>query len=156
VDPISLIVLALAAGAAAGLKPVAAEAVRDSYAAIKQLISRKYGRVDLAPLEEKPSSEAKRASLTEDLQEAGAGSDAELLARARELVALVEQHDAAAAEAIGVDLGKVKAEFLRVGDVVATAGTGFRVAEGEFTGGVEFGNVRVGPGGADTANPPRQ
>ena len=123
-DPVSLIVLALAAGAAAGLKSTAAEAVQDGYSAIKALIRRKYTRIDLAPLEEKPESEAKRASLTEDLQDAGAGSDAELIAQARQLVALVAQHDSSAAAAVGIDLGKVKAEFLRVGDVVATQGTG--------------------------------
>jgi hypothetical protein len=147
-----MIVLALAAGAAAGLKPAAEQAVRDAYAGIKRLIQDRYAQIELAPLEQKPESEAKRASLTEDLEEAGAGNDEELLAQARALVAVVEQHDAAAAAAVGVDLEKIKAGFLRIGSVDAE-GTGVRVKEGEFEGGIDIGDVRAGKAGPEAANP---
>ena len=77
-DPVTMIVLALAAGAAAGLKPTAEQAVKDAYAGVKALILRKYANVDLTLLERKPDSEAKRQCMREDLADAGAGKDSEL------------------------------------------------------------------------------
>jgi hypothetical protein len=62
-DPVSFIVAALAAGAAAGLKDTAAAAVKDAYAGVKGWIQTRYGRVDLGALEQKPGSEVKRAAL---------------------------------------------------------------------------------------------
>ena len=50
-DPtITIIVTALVAGAAAGLKPTAEKAIKDAYAGIKALIQRKYGDVGLVGL----------------------------------------------------------------------------------------------------------
>ncbi|MDQ3606970.1 MAG: hypothetical protein M3418_12400, partial [Gemmatimonadota bacterium] len=82
-DPISIIVAALAAGAAAGLKSNAEKVVADAYEGIKALIKRRYSRVDLTPIETKPESEKKRESVAEDLEEAGAAEDLELLDQAK-------------------------------------------------------------------------
>ena len=43
--------------------------MKDAYGALKRLLSGKHG-VDIAPLERKPDSEAKQASLKEDLGDA--------------------------------------------------------------------------------------
>src|SRR5215210_7285808 len=118
-DPISIIVAALAAGAVAGLKPTAEQAVKDTYAGIKALIQRKYRSVDLSSLEKKPESETKRASVAEDLTDAGAAQDVELLERAKALLDAVAHHDQAAARAIGVDLEDVRAAALRIQEVTA-------------------------------------
>jgi hypothetical protein len=142
-DPISIIVAALAAGAAAGLKPAAEQAVKDAYAGIKALIQRKYGGVDLSSLEKKPESETKRASVAEDLIDAGAAQDAELLERAKALLDAVAQHDLSVARAIGVDLEKVRAAALKIQEVTSE-GTGVRVREGEFTGDIDIGTVQAG------------
>jgi hypothetical protein len=152
-DPVSMIVAALAAGAAAGLKDTAADAVRDAYASVKRLIQSRYRDVELEPLEAKPESEAKRASLAEDLEDAGAGSDRDLLELVRELVAAIERDDPAAAAAVGVDLEQVKAASLRVRGVVAE-GTGVRVRWSEFAGDVDISDVRAGRGGGGPINPP--
>jgi hypothetical protein len=64
-DPITIIVTALAAGAAAGLKPTAEQAIKDAYAGIKVLMLRKYETLSLEALEQKPDSETKQASLAE-------------------------------------------------------------------------------------------
>ena len=149
-----MIVMALAAGAAAGLKPAAEQAVKDAYAGIKRLIQDKYGQVDLAPVEQKPDSKAKRDSLTEDLEEAGAASDEELRRQAQELAALIERYDAPAAETVGIDIAKVKTGLMEFGDVETTAGTGVRIRETEAEG-MTFGDVRTGPG-AGPVNPPRE
>ncbi|RIK53553.1 MAG: hypothetical protein DCC57_08160 [Chloroflexi bacterium] len=144
-EPVTLIVTAVALGAAAGLKPTVEQAVKDAYAGIKTLILRKYGAVGLEAVEKKPDSKPKQESLAEDLQEAGAAQDTELLAQAQALIDAVEQSKigAEAAVAIGVDLKKVKAAALRIADVTAS-GTGVKVEEGEFTGDVDIRGVRAG------------
>src|SRR3954471_15536672 len=137
-DPVSLIVMALASGAAAGLKPAAEQAVKDAYAAVKSLIQRKYAGIDLGQLERRPDSEAKRSSVAEDLKDAGAAQDQELLDGAKTLMDAVEQHDPAAAAAIGINLTDVKAQFLRAQQVVAegAGARGVQIERGEFSGGI--------------------
>ena len=142
-DPITIIVTALVAGAAAGLRPMAEEAIKDAYAGIKALIQRKYGDVDLAALEKKPESEAKRASVTEDLSDAGAGDDAELLEQAKALLDTIKQYERQAAEAIGVDFEEVEAAYFKLKKVRAT-GTGVKVRKGKFSDGIEIGEVEAG------------
>jgi hypothetical protein len=150
-DPITLIVIALAAGAAAGLKPTAEQAVKDAYAGVKALIQRKYAKVDLSPLERKPESEDKRESLRKNLANIGADKDQELLDRVKLLLEALEKQDAATPAAIGIDLKEVKAAFLKIQKVVAE-GTGVKLEKSEFSGGIEFGEVRAGRGDS-TGNP---
>ena len=152
-DPVSLIVMALAAGAAAGLKPAAENAVKDAYAGIKRLIQDRYAKVDVAPLEQKPESEAKQASLEEDLKESGAGADEELLAKAREVFAAVKEHDPEAAAAVGVLIEDVGADNLRIKKIEAT-GTGLELKRSKFEGDIDIGEVRAGGGGPTSRNPP--
>lgn len=142
-DPITMIVLALAAGAAAGIKPTAEQAIKDAYAGVKALIQRKYAAVDLTPLERKPESEAKRESVREDLTDTGAGEDQELLESVNELLVALEKHTPETAAAIGIDLKEVKAAYLKAEKVVAE-GTGVKVEKSEFSGGIELGEVQAG------------
>lgn len=150
-DPVTLIVTAVAAGAAAGLKDTATSAVKDAYGAVKGLLLRRYGRVKLDDLERKPASDAKRASVAEDLAEAGAADDDELLELARQLVATVREDDAEAGQAIGIDLADVEAEFIRVGKITST-GTGFRGEGIRLQGGLEVDAINAG-GRSDPENP---
>ena len=147
-DPISLIVATLAAGAAAGMKTTAEQVVKDAYASVKALIQRKYAKVDLAPLERKPDSEAKRESLREDLAGTGAGEDKELLDRINALLEIIEKKAPDAAAAIGVDLKDVKAASLKAQKVIAE-GTGVKVERSEFSGDIDLGEVRAGNVGND-------
>jgi hypothetical protein len=142
-DPVSIVVTSLAAGALAGLKPTAEAAVKDAYQGIKALIRRKYGSVDVTPIENKPDSQAKRASVAEDLKEAGADNDTELLEAARALLELIRKSAPETGPAIGVDLEKVSAAALRIREVDAE-GTGIRVRESTFTGDIDIGSVRAG------------
>jgi hypothetical protein len=152
-DPVSFIVAALAAGAAAGLKDTAAAAVRDAYAEVRGWIQSRYGGVDVGALEQKPGSEAKRASLAEDFEDAGAGSDEELLELARKLVAVVDRHDPAAAARIGISLEDLKGASLTISRVEAAGDAEIRVAKSEFTGDVEISDVHAGQGGGRQGNP---
>jgi hypothetical protein len=91
VDPITLIVAALVAGAAAGLKDTASAAVKDAYSGLRSLIRSRFGHHDqaldeqLAAVDQKPDTDP--APLAEKLRSAGAGDDAELVQAARALLA---------------------------------------------------------------------
>jgi hypothetical protein len=148
VDPISLIVVALATGAAAGLKSTAETAVRDAYAGLKRLLTDRYRHIDVSPVEHKPSSEAKRSSLEEDLRETGAADDAELLREAKALLDLVAERDPAAARTVGVDLENIRAAFVDI-DTVRSGGIGVRGREWDVKGGVRIKGVEATgrPGG---------
>jgi hypothetical protein len=142
-DPVTLIVAALAAGAATGLKDTAATAVREAYSALKAFLSHRYGKVRIDDVESKPESEAKRESLTEDLTEAGAAKDQELLDLARQLVVALRENDASAGQVIGVDLDHLEADFVKIGKVSST-GTGVRAADVRLKGGFEVDDVNAG------------
>jgi hypothetical protein len=94
VDQVAVIVAALAAGAAAGVKDAASSAVKDAYDSLKALVRSRFGRHgrsadgDLATLEAAPGSDA--GPLVEQLRSIGAGADDELVTAAR---ALLEQAD---------------------------------------------------------------
>jgi hypothetical protein len=102
--------------------------------------------VDVSPLEKKPDSTSKRDSLREDL-EALAGTqhavDDELVEAARRVAEAVAADEPQAAAAIGVDLERVKAAFLTV-QSVRSSGTGVRVRDGKFSGGIAIGKVEAG------------
>jgi hypothetical protein len=98
-DPITLIVTALAAGAALGVKDAASSAVKDAYAGLKALVGKRLaGRPDaevvLARYENAP--ETWQAPLMAELDEAGAGHDRDLAAAARALMNLVDEAGARA------------------------------------------------------------
>ncbi len=66
-NPLTSLVTALAAGAAAALKPTMEQAVKDGYAALKGLIQRKYVQVQVDQLEANPSSKNCRGVVEEEL-----------------------------------------------------------------------------------------
>lgn len=144
-DPISIIVTALATGAAAGLKPTAAKVIQDAYEGIKGLILRKYGETSVPLLEKDPASVSRRGVVKEELERAEAGSDPELLTQAKVLLGAVQQHAPEAAEKIGVDLEEIKGASLRISDILAS-GTGVKVRKAELTGDIEIKGVRAGGG----------
>jgi hypothetical protein len=93
-EPTTIIATAIVTGAAAAAGDVAAQAVKDGYAALKALVVRKFGgKADVESaiegVEKKPDSEARQAVLREELEAAGAGQDAEVLRQARELLEAV-------------------------------------------------------------------
>lgn len=98
-DPVTLILTALGAGAALGVKDTASQAVKDAYSSLKALVrGRLAGRGDgelvLARYEESPDTWG--APLSRELTATGAGDDACLVAAAQALMTLA---DAAGSEA---------------------------------------------------------
>src|SRR5689334_20841802 len=93
-DPITLIVTALAAGAALGLKDTASTAVTDAYAGLKALVTRKLaGRpaADVVLSGHEKAPETWQAPLIAELSEAGADHDPGLVAAAQALMSLVDE-----------------------------------------------------------------
>lgn len=91
-DPITLIVTALAAGAALGVQDTASAMVKDAYASLKALVKKRLGggpgaEMVLAKHEQAP--EIWQAPLMAELAETGADRDDDLVAAAQALLDLV-------------------------------------------------------------------
>jgi hypothetical protein len=113
-DPVTLVIGALAAGAATALEESATSAVSRAYRKLKQLVSdRLVGARDQAALERYESDpHARTGELTEVLTASGAAYEETVLAAAREMMALIDPSGTAAGkyvidlrEAQGVQFG---------------------------------------------------
>jgi hypothetical protein len=151
-DPLISIVMALAAGAAAALKPVAEQVIKDSYAGLKALITRKYAQVQVDQLEANPSSKNRRRVVEEELAAAGADQDTEVLQQAQALLEAIQRQAPETAAAIGVDLKEIEGAALAIRRVTA-AGTGVKVERGKFSGDITIEDVQAGGSGGARPNP---
>jgi hypothetical protein len=93
VEPVTLIMTALAAGAAAGGKDTAATVVKDAYEGLKHLVATRFSgkpsaEVALAEHENDPATW--QAPLTKALAEARTGQDEQILAAARRVLELAD------------------------------------------------------------------
>ena len=91
-DPITLIVTALTAGAAQGITDTASAMVKDAYARLKALVKKRLADEPSAELmlaKHERSPETWQAPLMAELAEAGADRDRDLIAAAKALLDLV-------------------------------------------------------------------
>jgi hypothetical protein len=151
-DPLTSLVTALAAGAAAALQSTVEQVVKDGYTALKGLIQRKYAQVNLDQLEANPSSKSRRGVVEEDLAAVKADQDAEVLQHAQALLEVIKSHAPEAAAAIGVDLKEIEGASLAIRRVIAT-GTGVKVEQGKFSGDITIEDVQAGHQGGPPPNP---
>ena len=89
IDPVSLIIAALVAGASASAKDVAGMAVKDAYSTLKDLIKRKFvdskkAEETLANHEEDPDTYEK--PMKKVLQQSGADQDQQIIQAAEQLL----------------------------------------------------------------------
>jgi hypothetical protein len=92
VDPITLIVTALAAGAALGAQDTVSAMVKDAYAGLKVLVRKRLGGrpgAELVLARHDQAPETWQAALTAELAETGADGDRDLIAAAQALLDLV-------------------------------------------------------------------
>lgn len=108
-DPLSLVVAALASGAAAVCKPAAEQVVKDAYEALKGYIKRKWERVGVEALEREPGRTSLQLVVHEDLEQAQAAADRQLLEQARAVLAAVQAHDPDAARESGITIENLEA-----------------------------------------------
>lgn len=154
-DPVATITAALAAGAIAGLKPTAEQAVRDAYAAFVGLVRRRFGSAPIDAIEPTPEVGPARERAAAALRAAGADADAEALTQAHEFLGLLARHDAAALQTVGIRLDGVRGNNLRV-EGVAGFDRGVDIRNADFAGDLDFRNLTRGETGGGPNPPPRQ
>jgi hypothetical protein len=96
-EPVSLILTALAAGAAAAAKDTASQAIKDSYNGLKSLIQKRFAdqpKAELALSEYEQDAETWEKPLQKSLAEAGADKDEELIRHAQQVLKLVNPQQA--------------------------------------------------------------
>ncbi|MEJ7742305.1 MAG: hypothetical protein WKF73_07025 [Nocardioidaceae bacterium] len=93
-DPISMIVGALAAGAATGLTDTASTALKDAYVGLRELVRRRFAArpaAETALVEHEKAPEVWQAPLATSLEATGAGGDEQIIEAAQHVLALVDQ-----------------------------------------------------------------
>jgi hypothetical protein len=88
-DPVTLIVAALAAGAAAGMGDTASQAIKDAYAGLKALLKRRFAgnaKAEETLADHEADPETYEKPLAKQLEAAGAQADPEILEAAEELL----------------------------------------------------------------------
>lgn len=91
-DPVTLIVAALAAGAAAGVTDTASAMVKDAYAGLRALVRKRLGGgpdAELMLAKHEKAPEIWHEPMTAELAEAGADRDRELIAAAQAVLNLI-------------------------------------------------------------------
>jgi hypothetical protein len=115
-DPISLIIAALVAGAMAGVRDTAGQAVKDAYTGLKALIRRRFAgnqEAEAALDQSERQPESDQPQLAQHLQAVGAAGDEELIRAAQ---ALLRQTDPAGASAGKYDVRITGGKGIVVGD----------------------------------------
>ncbi len=93
-DPITLIVTALAAGAALGVKDTASAMVKDAYVGLKALVRKRLGGgpdAELVLAKHEKAPETWQSPLMAELAESGADRDGDLIAAAQALLSLIDE-----------------------------------------------------------------
>ena len=139
-EPISAIVGALSAGAAALASGALSEAGKDAYKRLRDAILRVVSSADLEKLEQKPNSENRKGILAEELAEAGKAEDAELAELAQHMVTALGKR---ARSVLGYRLEEVEAINLRLQGITAS-GAGVSVKRSKFAGDIEATDVSAG------------
>jgi esterase/lipase superfamily enzyme len=144
-DALSAIMTAIISGVVASAKPTTEKAIAHLYDGLKALIQRKYNTVSLEAIEKKPDSEAKQASLREDLQEAKADQDNELLTQAQALLKAISEQPPQLAQAIGIKLEDVKAANVRLQEIIVSGeqAGGVHIKHGDIVGDIKISTVKV-------------
>ena len=142
-DPITIIVTALALGAAAGIKSTAEQAVKDAYNSIKALIHRKYPQVSIDLLESDPTSLDRQMVMKEGFEKTEVSQDEEVLLAAKAFLDIIVSRAPYVAPAIGVDLEDIKGASLKIEDIIAT-GKGVKVKGADIGGDIAIKGVKAG------------
>lgn len=93
-DPITLIMTALAAGATSAVAEAASSAVKDAYKTLRALVRKRFAgrpKAELVLTEYGGAPETWQAPLAAELVEVGADSDADLVAAAEALMSLLDK-----------------------------------------------------------------
>ena len=114
------------------LESAVGEATKDAYTALKAKIA-KWAAGDVAALEKSPDSTKRQELLAEEIDKQSAHDLAEIKTLADALINELRKQP----PAVGVDIGRLEAMRIRLGEITVTEGVGFRAGEvvtpGEFS-----------------------
>src|SRR6266849_1613189 len=142
-DPVTIGALtasALAMAGEAALKGAIGEAAKDAHKALKSRIA-KWAGSDLEALEKTPASPARRSVVAEVIDNQSPEEQAALSVLAQELVAALKRGGT-----IGVDVSRLEAMEVQLGDITVTGGTGARIDEVRIRGSFRIGEIVTGSG----------
>lgn len=125
-EPTTLIISALAAGATAGLTDAASQVVKDAYTGLKALIQKRFAgkpEAEMALVQHEKKPEVWEAPLKDALAETGADQDEVIIQKAQELLKLIQpqqvgmgKYNVQIGEAQGVVIGDWAKVDMRFGD----------------------------------------
>ncbi len=147
-DPISAVVAALAAGAAASAQSVASDAVTSLYAELKKLLTGKLN--SLSNIEDDPNDKDYLQAAHKEITKKGLAEDHEILEHIARLSSALEQEGRERLASWGIDITGIRAAQTVAISELDTAGGGIRLRDIEAkAGNVEIHAVR-------SAGPPRK
>ncbi|WP_128644880.1 hypothetical protein [Rhodococcus sp. BS-15] len=143
-EPVTLIVAAIALGASDGARETTKQAIGDAYTAVKGWITSRYISVtaEIEGLQREPEEELRRALLAKKLDQAGAGDDVELLGLAQALLVAVEDQAPELPATVGVVIRHASVGGnIEVEDVAVDGGSGVVAEDIAAAGDVRIGRV---------------
>lgn len=141
-EPVVLVVGALAAGAAVVAEQTIGVVVKDAYDVLKRRVHAWRADAPIEDLEMAPASKEAQARLQRHLEGAGT-PDAETVAAAQALLEATWERSPSALHAVGVHLRDVEGGGVTVYDV-ESAGDGVRIEGMRVAGELRVGKVRSG------------
>jgi hypothetical protein len=141
-DPVTigtLVASVLSMAGEAMLKGAIGEAAKDAYKTLKEKLSHRAGN-DLTELEKAPDSVARRAVIAETVDHLSPEDGEELRAPTQMLVGKLREE----APAIGLDVGRLHALEVQLGNITVTHGIGARIGDAELPGTFRTGEIVVG------------
>jgi hypothetical protein len=141
-DPITVGVFtawALGLAGEAIIKGSAGEAVKDAYQALKAKLSH-WAAGDVGELEKAPSSKTRQAVLAEVVDGLSHEDQGSLHDLAQVLAGKLKEQ----APTIGLDVGRLNAAEVQLGNITITEGIGARVQEANVPGTFRTGDISVG------------
>jgi hypothetical protein len=121
------------------IKGTAEEAVKDAYQALKAKLSH-WAAGDIAALEKAPDSKARQAVIAEVVDRLSQEDQRSLHNLAQALAGKLKEQ----APTIGLDVGRLTASEVQLGDITVSEGVGARVQEANVTGIFRMGDISVG------------
>lgn len=125
-EPITIILTAIVAGAALKAKDIGEKAIDDLYHGLKTLIVDRYHAAEEAveQIEKNPESETRKALAREVLEENHVEQDANIVHQAQALLAAVAENPPAAAQEAGIDMERIRAgASVNIEDIISTSGS---------------------------------
>ena len=143
-DPITA---AIIGGLTVGAIKVGESLIPDAYEQLKTVLKSKFGESSkllgtVRELEEDPKDDVTKDTLIKRIAQVQADKDNEILEAAKALLKAI-QNDLKATTIIGVNLEEIKAESLKIDNIIST-GIGVNVRKGEFQGDIAISNIHAG------------